>query len=198
MAILPFRLQPAVDRQARGTRSTQTREGETPPEVKPGTNIAAAIEAAAASLPPGYVPQRRAAQRRQRNAGDAPAKPPCERTCPFPRCRCRRAASRKCRSRPSTLPAQVRQGEPFYVEVVIDANHDDEGLMTGLSRRSRGRQREAADQEGREPLPLSADRSTSERLAHYSARVQRLASDTLLDNNAESGLVFTPPASRGC
>src|SRR5437868_938942 len=29
-----------------------------------------------------------------------------------------------------TLPAQVRQGEPFYVEVVINSNHDDEGTIT--------------------------------------------------------------------
>lgn len=27
------------------------------------------------------------------------------------------------------VPAQVREGEPFYVEVVIDSNHDDEGLI---------------------------------------------------------------------
>ena len=27
------------------------------------------------------------------------------------------------------MPAQVREGEPFYVEVVINSNHEDEGLV---------------------------------------------------------------------
>ena len=89
-----------------------------------------------------------------------------------------------------TLPAQVRQGEPFYVEVVINANHDDEGVITVY----RG-----PHEVVRETRPIKKGENrfrfqqtvTSERLAHYTARIQGLKTDTLLDNNTESGLVFT-------
>src|SRR5207244_4174275 len=80
------------------------------------------------------------------------------------------------------LPAQVRQGEPFYVEVVINANHDDEVTITVY----RG-----AHEVVRESRPIKKGENrfrfqqnvTSERLAHYTARIQGLKSDTLLDNN---------------
>lgn len=88
------------------------------------------------------------------------------------------------------LPAQVRQGEPFYVEVVLDSNHDDEGQIEVF----RGAHRVVSEQR---PIKKGENRFrfqqtvTNERLANYTARVQGLKSDTLLDNNADSGLVFT-------
>src|SRR5690606_17000482 len=87
------------------------------------------------------------------------------------------------------VPAQVRQGEPFYVEVVVDANHDDEGLLTVY----RGDHLVASERktikrgENRFRFQQSIE---SERLASYTARLSGLKNDTLLDNNAASGLVY--------
>jgi hypothetical protein len=89
-----------------------------------------------------------------------------------------------------TLPAQVRQGEPFYVEVVINSNHDDEGVVT-VYRGPHEVVRETRALKKGENRFRFQQTVTSERLAHYTARVQSLKSDTLLDNNTESGLVFT-------
>jgi uncharacterized membrane protein len=89
-----------------------------------------------------------------------------------------------------TLPAQVRQGEPFYVEVVLNSNHDDEGVVT-VYRGPHEVVRETRTFKKGENRFRFQQTVTSERLAHYTARVQGLKSDTLLDNNTESGLVFT-------
>ena len=88
------------------------------------------------------------------------------------------------------VPAQVREGEPFYVEVVIDSNHDDEGLIEVF----RGAHKVLSETkplkkgENRFRFPQSIQR---ERLAEYAARVSGLKLDTLLDNNSDNGLVFT-------
>lgn len=88
------------------------------------------------------------------------------------------------------VPAQVREGEPFYVEVVVDSNHDDEGLIEVF----RGAHKVLSETkalkkgENRFRFPQSIQR---ERLAEYSAKVSGLKQDTLLDNNSDSGLVFT-------
>lgn len=154
-----------------------------------GTNIAAALEAAVASLSPGYVPSVVLLSDGNQTTGDAlraalAAGVPVS-TVPL-----------ATRSEPEVqvssvkLPAQVRQGEPFYVEVVLDSNHDDEGLVEVY----RGAHRVVSE---RKPIKKGENRFrfqqtvTSERLANFTASVQGLAQDTLLDNNADSGLVFT-------
>jgi len=88
------------------------------------------------------------------------------------------------------VPAQVREGEPFHVEVVINANHEDEGMVEvyrGAHKvLSERRKFQAGENRFRFQQAISG-----ERLAEYTARISGLKSDTLLDNNAESGLVFT-------
>ena len=154
-----------------------------------GTNIEAALEAAIASLPPGYVPSVVLLSDGNETAGSA-LKAALQgdtliSTVPLPT-----------RTEPEVqvsavnLPAQVRQGEPFYVEVVIDANHDDEGQVTVYRGPHQVVSERRAIKKGENRFRFQQT-VTSERLAHYSARVQGLTSDTLLDNNADSGLVFT-------
>lgn len=157
-----------------------------PPQ--PGTNIEAAIGAALASIPPGYVPEVVVLSDGNETSGDA-----------------LRAALRAgvavstvplaTRTDPEVqvssvqVPAQVRQGEPFYVEVVVDANHDDEGLIQVY----RGDHQVVSE---RKPIKKGENRFRfqqtieSQRLAAFSARISELKSDTLLDNNQESGLVY--------
>ena len=161
------------------------------------TDIAAAIEAATAAMPPDYVPRillltdgnqtrgdaLQAALRTANRSGRREAIPIT--TVPLPT-----------RDDPEVqlsavkVPAQVREGEPFYVEVVIDSNHDDEGLIEVF----RGAHKVLSETkplkkgENRFRFPQSIQR---ERLAEYSAKVSGLKQDTLLDNNSDNGLVFT-------
>ncbi len=155
----------------------------------PGTDIAAAIEAAAAYLPPGYVPEIVLLSDGRATRGDAlqaalKARIPVS-TVPLPS-----------RTEPEVqvssvaVPAQVREGEPFFVEVALDANHDDEGLVEVY----RGDHKVVSEMkairagENKFRFQQSIER---ERLAEYTVRVSGLKQDTLLDNNRESGLVFT-------
>ncbi len=153
-----------------------------------GTNIAEALEAAAGSIPPGYVPRIVLLSDGNETVGDG-----------------RSAAMRgqvpiysiplPSRKEPEvqvaavTVPAEVQEGEPFFVDVVIQSNHEDEGLIEIF----RGDHKVVSE---RKPLKegenlfrfqQSMDR---DRLAAYTVRISGLREDTLLDNNSESGLVF--------
>jgi Ca-activated chloride channel family protein len=194
-AILPFSSEPGKlvgtknlspppkDASALANNHSPNPSGETK-----STNLEAAIESAAASIPTGYVPSIVMLTDGNQTAGDA-----------------LRAALRSrapistiplaTRSEPEVqvssvkLPAQVRQGEPFFVEVVVDSNHDDEGVIQVF----RGPHQVVSE---KRPLKKGENRFrfqqtvTSERLAEYSVRVSGLKSDTLIDNNADEGLVF--------
>jgi uncharacterized membrane protein len=87
------------------------------------------------------------------------------------------------------VPAQVREGEPFYVEVVVDSNHDDEGDVEVF----RGAHKVVSE---KVKLKTGENRFrfrqqiTSERMAEFTARVKGFK-DTLLDNNVARGLVFS-------
>ena len=162
-----------------------------------GTDIASAIEAAAAAMPPDYVPRIVLLTDGNQTRGDAlraalatanregRREPIPITTVPLPT-----------RDDPEVqlsavkVPAQVREGELFYVEVVIDSNHDDEGLIEVF----RGAHKVLSETkplkkgENRFRFPQSIQR---ERLAKYSAKVSGVKQDTLLDNNSDNGLVFT-------
>jgi uncharacterized membrane protein len=158
-------------------------------DFRQGTNIAAAIESAAGFLPPGYVPQLVVLTDGNQTSGDAlqaavrsgvPVS-----TIPLPT-----------RSDPEVqvsevrVPAEVREGEPFNVEVVVHSNHDDEGLIEVYrgDHKVIGERKTLKKGENTFRFQQSVER---ERLAAYAARISDLKSDTLLDNNSESGLVFT-------
>ena len=92
------------------------------------TNIAAAIETAVASIPPTHVPHVVLFSDGRETIGEAvqaaaAAKVPIS-TVPLPP-----------RDEPAvqvaevSAPAQVRQGEPFYVEVTVASNHEDIGYI---------------------------------------------------------------------
>ena len=89
-----------------------------------------------------------------------------------------------------SVPSQVREGEPFFVDVTLDSNHDDEGLIEVY----RGDHKVVSESktlrngENKFRFQQSIER---ERLAEYTVRVSGLKQDTLLDNNRESGLVYT-------
>src|SRR5205085_3885581 len=154
-----------------------------------GTNLAAAVEAAAAAIPPSYVPHIVILSDGNQTAGDAlkaalRAKVPVS-TVPL-----------KTREDPEVqvsavqVPAQVREGEPFNVDVVIDANHDDEGTIEVFQGEHKilSERRKLKKGENRFQFKQAL---TKERLATYTVKIRGLQKDTLLDNNTASGLVFT-------
>ena len=183
-----------------GTGDAAASKSENQPRIEPiaippraaadaGTNLAAAIEAAAGYLPPGYVPRILLISDGNETVGDATSAAlrsgvPID-TIPLPT-----------RSDPEVqvsevnVPAEVREGEPFFVEVVLHSNHDDEGLIEIFrgDHKVVGERRKLTTGENRFRFQQSIDR---ERLAAFSVRVSGLTQDTLLDNNSDSGLVYT-------
>lgn len=157
-------------------------------DVRDGTNLAAAIEAAAGYMPPGYVPQIVILSDGNQTAGDALA-----------------AASRShipistvalpTRSEPEVqvsdvrVPAEVREGEPFFIDVTVHSNHDDEGTVEVF----RGDHKVVSDVrkfkagENKFRFQQSIER---DRLASFAVRLSGLQQDTLLDNNSDVGLVY--------
>lgn len=153
-----------------------------------GSNLAAAIETAAGYVPPGYVPRIVLLSDGNQTLGDAVAaaarsKVPVY-TLPLPT-----------RSDPEVqvsavnVPAEVQEGAPFYVEVVIQSNHADEGLLEIFRGEHKvvSEKRKIAVGENRFRFQQSIER---DRLAAFTVRLSGLAEDTLLDNNSETGLVY--------
>ncbi|MGH7200473.1 MAG: hypothetical protein ACREJB_07700, partial [Planctomycetaceae bacterium] len=122
-AVLPFAAEPGeIDGEPEKVRAKRKRTEE---EIEKGTDIAGTIEVAAAAIPPHYVPRIVLLTDGNETRGDA----------------LRAALSGgitidavplQTRDEPEVqvarvdVPAQVAQGEPFYVEAVVDSNHDDE------------------------------------------------------------------------
>jgi uncharacterized membrane protein len=153
-----------------------------------GTNIAAALEVAAAAIPPSYVSRIVLLSDGNQTAGDAVPAALRSRTpvwtVPLP-----------VRNEPEVqvsavnVPAQVREGEPFYVEVVVDSNHDDEGEIQVF----RGAHKvigETVKVKAGENRFRFRQQLAGERMVEYTARAAGF-NDKLLDNNVSRGLVFS-------
>lgn len=154
-----------------------------------GSNLATAIEVAAAAIPPSYVPHVVLLSDGNQTDGDAvraalAAGVPVSTVPLSPR------DAPEVQVSAVNVPVQVRQGEPFHIEVVIDSNHDDEGTIelfrgdvkigdeTATTTRIRKGQ-------NRYRFP---DQISEQRLVEYSVTISGFQ-DQLLDNNSASGLV---------
>jgi uncharacterized membrane protein len=155
---------------------------------KQGTNIAAALEVARAAIPPSHVPRLVLLSDGNQTHGDAlrtalRGNTPVY-TLPLP---VRKEDEVQVSN--VNVPPQIRDGEPFYVEVTIDANHEDEGDVEVF----RGAHRVVAEKVKVKPGPnvfRFRQQVTGERMAEYTARIKGFK-DKLLDNNAAAGLVFS-------
>lgn len=157
-------------------------------EQNMGTNIAAAIEVARASVPPFYVPKIVLFSDGNETTGDAlqaalGAKIPID------------TVLGRTRSDPEVqvssidVPAQVRQGEPFLVKVAIDSNIDGNANLRVYRGPHLVETSMQSIRKGKNNFQFrqSVDR---ERLAEYTVQVGGIE-DTLLDNNQATGLVFS-------
>ena len=156
-----------------------------------GTNIGAAIELAAGAAPPGYVLRIVLLTDGNQTAGDARtavlrAGIPVD-TIPLPQ-----------RDDPEVqvseviVPAQVHEGAPFPVEVVVYSNHEDEGVLDLFcnSRKLRGAaEKRQVIRKGENRFRFT-DQLTHEKVARYRATFTG-ARDRLLDNNTARGLVYS-------
>ncbi len=153
-----------------------------------GTNIAAALEVARAAIPPSYVPRIVLVSDGNQTTDDGMRAAlrigtPIY-TVPLPV-----SAEPEVQVSAVNVPAQVREGEPFYVEVAIDANHEDEGDVEVF----RGAHRVVAEKVKVKPgvnIFRFRQQVAGERMAEYTARIKGFQ-DKLLDNNAAKGLVFS-------
>lgn len=198
IAFVPFGARPgAVSNERSGEIGSTATPSSNSQLFADGTDIAAAIEAAASAMPPDFVPRILLLTDGNQTRGDAlqSALATANRgrqreaipitTIPLPT-----RDDPEVQMSAVMVPAQVREGEPFYVEVVIDSNHEDEGLIEVF----RGAHKVLSETkplkkgENRFLFPQSIQR---ERLAEYAARISGLKQDTLLDNNSDNGLVFT-------
>jgi len=165
-------------------------ETESADEKSQGTNIAAALQTAFASIPPFHVPSVVLLTDGNETHGDAvqailQASIPVS-TVPLP---VRDEAEVQVSA--IHVPAQVRQGEPFYVEVVIDSNRKGKGTIEIFKGDLKLDVGASAAQEIKAGENRFRFRQTvdHEKLAEFSVRIAGFE-DTLLDNNIASGLVY--------
>ncbi len=158
-------------------------------DARHGTNLAAAVEVATAAIPPGYVPQIVLLTDGRQTAGDV-LQAASNRRVPVSVVPLPVRDEPEVQVAEATAPAEVRQGEPFYVEVVVSSNHDDEGFIDVY----RG---DILVSEGKEPLKIRSGENRfrfrqsidDESQTDYAVRIRGFK-DTLLDNNAASAVVY--------
>lgn len=154
-----------------------------------GTHLAAALEVASAAIPPDWVPHIVLLTDGNQTGGDA-LKAALRGGVPVSTVPLIGRTEAEVQISAVNVPAQVREGEPFYVEVVVDSNHDDE---SGQIEVYRGAHKVVSEKKA---LVKGENRFrfrqtvTGEKLAHYTARVSGYK-DQFQDNNTASGLVFS-------
>jgi Ca-activated chloride channel family protein len=192
-AVLPFAAQPGEFR-----NSVNAVSGTPGDEMsRLGTNLQSAIEVAVAGIPAEFVPHVILLSDGNETFGDA--------TWAIAERRVRvSTVPLATRTEPElqvsavNVPTQVAVDSPFNVEVVVDANHDDEVVVEVF----RGdylihsERRKISEGENRFQFSQQIDRATQ-----FTARIVRpdaahgalpnIFNDTLLDNNSASGLVHT-------
>ena len=99
------------------------------------------------------------------------------------------------------VPAQVAEGEPFRIEVIVDSNHDDKAVIEVFSGEYRiaselkeikaGENKFYFTQQVKQPTEFSASIKRPATDTNPVEGSDVVFDDTLLDNNLASGLVFT-------
>lgn len=180
---LPFAAEPAqfVDEHA-------TSKDEQPEELDDrGTNLAAAIEVAAAAIPPHCVPRIVLLTDGNQTQGDV-LKTALGSDVEISTWPLQTRDDPEVQVSEVEVPAQVAQGEPFYVDVVIDSNHDDKATLEIFRGPHKiiSEERDLKKGDNRFRFRQTIER---ERLAELTVRISP-GEDTLLDNNSAKGLVF--------
>lgn len=153
-----------------------------------GTNIAAALDVAAAAIPPSFVPRIVLLSDGNETGGDA-VRAALRSGIPISTLPLPVRGDPEVQASAVNVPAQVREGEPFYVEVVVDSNHDDEGEVEVYRGAHKVVSEKVKVKTGENRFRFR-QQITAERMAEFTVRVTGFK-DTLLDNNVARGLVFS-------
>ncbi|WP_237607239.1 VWA domain-containing protein [Roseimaritima sediminicola] len=172
---------------ARPGESTRVRE----PVL--GTHLAAALEAAAATVPPSYVPRLVLLSDGNETGGDAVATAA---TVGVPIDTVALPVRREAEVQLSVVeaPNQVRQGQPFYVDVVVSSNRDTAGtveLYRNDIRVETDIGQDVSLQRGENRFRFRQT-IVDQRQVTFAAAVRVPAgNDTLAENNTASAMVFS-------
>ena len=152
-----------------------------------GTNIAAALEPALALIPPRYVPHLVVLSDGNETTGDvlsaAVRGGVAVSTVPLPA-----STEPEVQMAGIRMPSQVRQGEPFYLDVVVQSNVDTEGVITLYGEPFKAAEEKKTINIG-ENVFRFRQTVDDKRQQEFSATVVA-DDDTILDNNRASGLLF--------
>ncbi|MDR2116133.1 MAG: VWA domain-containing protein [Planctomycetaceae bacterium] len=152
------------------------------------TNIAAALEPALALIPPHYVPHLVILSDGNETAGDILSASirggVTISTVPLPV-----STEPEVQLTDIKLPVQVRQGEPFYLDIVIQSNYNTEGTIT-LYKDSFKVIEETKNLKIGENIFRFRQSVDNQRQQEFSVTVVA-GGDTILDNNRASRLLFT-------
>jgi len=154
-----------------------------------GTNIASAMKAAAGHVPPGYVPRFVLLSDGNETAGDALAAA-AQSEIPIDTVALPQRSEPEVQVSAVHVPAEVQEGAPFNVEAVIHSNHEDEALVEIFrgDHKVVSEKKKLTPGENRFQFQQSIER---EKLAVFTVRISGLKEDTLLDNNSDSGLIYS-------
>ena len=158
-----------------------------PSDWREGTNIASALEHALALIPPRYVPHLVILSDGNETTNDvlsiASREGVAISTVPLPT-----STNPEVQMTELRMPSQVRQGEPFNLDVVVQSNTDTEGLITLYSGSFKVVEEMKTITIGENVFRF---RQTVEdrRQQEFSAMVET-HKDSILDNNWASGLLF--------
>ncbi|MDR0705364.1 MAG: VWA domain-containing protein [Planctomycetaceae bacterium] len=151
------------------------------------TNIAAALKPALALIPPRYVPHLVILSDGNETAGDiltaAVRGGVAISTVPLPA-----SAEPEVQLADLKLPTQIRQGEPFYLDIVIQSNYNTEAIIT-LYKDSFKVVDETKTLKIGENIFRFRQSADDQRQQEFSVTVVARG-DTILDNNHASGLLF--------
>ncbi len=167
---------------------------------KQGTDLQSAIDIATAGIPPHYVPHVVLLSDGNETEGDIMS------AAVSAGLRISTVAL-KTRDDPEmqlsavNVPAQVAEGEPFRIEVIVDSNHDDKAVIEVFSGEYRiaselkeikaGENKFYFTQQVKQPTEFSASIKRPATDTNPVEGSDVVFDDTLLDNNLASGLVFT-------
>lgn len=157
---------------------------------KLGTNLADAIRAAAASIPPRFVPRIVLLSDGNATEGDSLAAAS-NTTVPVWTVPMAERAAPEVQLAAVVAPAQVRRGEAFNVDIVINTNRATSGhldLFRGDVRVAGSEEKQVTLEPGENRLrfPQSV---TNESQTRFTARLRGFDQDSLLDNNEATAIV---------